>query len=177
MAPACGFAAGRPLPRSPPSGAKFRAIVIIYNRGAPGPAITLTKSCGRRPRRCVPRCLGQNAGATPANFADIRSRENSSARASAETYNYRGILPVISVGRCRACLRSPPSSGKGRFSFSVCYLPCNLFCVQRILRLALSSSSICGAAPRTRISFDRFQPGLVLLDKKEESRQIFSYWA
>lgn len=125
MAPACGFA----LVGRYPSKAKFRAIVIIYNRGAPCPAITLTKSCGRCPRRCVSRCFGQSAGRRRLQTSRISGRENSSARELVPRHTITGNSPRY-FGRSLSSLSAGAPSlwarRKGRFSFSVCYLPCNL---------------------------------------------------
>lgn len=81
------------------SEAKFRAIAIIYNRGAPGPRHNIDKELrgiarGKGVYRSV--LAPERRGATmPTNFADFRSRGNFSAQATSETYNYQEFSPLF----------------------------------------------------------------------------------
>lgn len=165
MAPACGFA----LVGRYPSKAKFRAIVIIYNRGAPGPAITLTKSCGRCPRRCVSRCFGQNAG---------RRRLQTSRISGRATTPPRELVPRHTItedsryfGRSLSSLSAGGSlfRGEEKGTFLILrLLPYHATLPTCIVRFVLPSTSICGVAPQVKISFKRF-PSLRFgyLTKKE----------
>ena len=115
---------------------------LFITTGAPGPAITLTKSCGRCPRRCVSRVLWPKRRVTPANFRGYPLARTPSRERSAETYNYRENSPryfarfTVEPHRLQGFLPQG-AKGKGRFSFSVCYLPRSLL---RITHCTLCAS-------------------------------------
>lgn len=131
--PACGFA---PVGRYPSSRLSFAQLSLFITAGHPGPRHNIDKELRALPPRrlCIAGALRPKRRATPTNFADIRSRARTPPRARAlvprETYNYREFSPVISVGALSSLsAEKVPCLGakrKGRFSFSVCYPPCNL---------------------------------------------------